>query len=224
MIKSIFSKVMFVGRATTFTVGLAVTLALLLGIATAALAAVPGDPFKVGRTNTINRLSVLVGSTVDAMLRVDNNGAGTALDLRVEPGQAPMKVNSDAQVRNLNADELDGKTAGDFYFYNEKVQDSEQLDGKDSTDFLPSSIYSRQVSRTGNVGTTNFLIASCDPGDLALSAGYVTTEDTTTDTIYSFTRGDAAVGGTQNSWDFRWYDRAPATYYLLTVYCANTTP
>lgn len=226
MIKTILSKVMWIGRTTVFAVGLAVTLALMLGVATAALAAVPGDPFRLGKSNTINRLSVLVGGVDNALLKVDNNSAGpnaTAVDLHVEPDKAPMKVNSDTRVANFNADKLDGRTADDFYYYNEKVNDSEQLDGKDSTNFLPASIYSRQESRTGTAGTVNYLIALCDPGDLALSAGYVTTEDTTTDTIYSFARGDAATGGSQNSWDFRWYDRAPATHYILTVYCADTT-
>jgi hypothetical protein len=48
------------------------------------------------------------------MLRIDNNNAGanaTALDLRVEPGKAPMTVDSDAEVANLNADKLDGHDA-----------------------------------------------------------------------------------------------------------------
>ena len=125
-------KMMWIVRATVFMVGLAVTLALISGIATAALAAVPGDPFKLGRANTINRLSTLVGAVDNALLRIDNNSGGlsaTALDLQVEPGAPPMKVNSDAQVANLNADELDGHTASDFYFYGETVQNSEQLDG-----------------------------------------------------------------------------------------------
>jgi hypothetical protein len=33
------------------------------------------------------------------------------LDLRVEPGKAPMTVNSGAKVANLNSDMLDGKSA-----------------------------------------------------------------------------------------------------------------
>jgi hypothetical protein len=130
MIKSIFGKVMWVGMATVFTVGLAVTLALMLGVATVALGAVPGDPFKIGRTNTINRLSTLVGAADNAMLRVENNSGGlsaTALDLQVEPGAAPMKVDSDAQVANLNADQLDGHTASDFYYYGETVQSGHAL-------------------------------------------------------------------------------------------------
>jgi len=39
MVKSVFSKMMGVGRATVFTVGLAMILAVVLGVATAALGA-----------------------------------------------------------------------------------------------------------------------------------------------------------------------------------------
>ncbi len=50
-------------------------------------------------------------------LQIDNNStsaAATALDLQVEAGKAPMTVNSDAQVANLNADKLDGKSANEI--------------------------------------------------------------------------------------------------------------
>jgi hypothetical protein len=112
MTKSIFSKVMWVGRATVFCVGLAVTLALMLGIAATALAA-NGDNFILGRTNVATAITRLTGAAGvnDPMLRIDNNNGGanaTALDLRVEPGRPPMRVDSDAKVTDLNADELDG--------------------------------------------------------------------------------------------------------------------
>ena len=118
MARSIFGKVMWVGRATVFLVGLAVTLALVVGLATAALAGTGvGATFDLGRLNTVNRISQLAGSTNNAMLRVDNNNAGTnasALDLQVEPGLTPMKVNSSTQVTNLNADLVDGRSASSF--------------------------------------------------------------------------------------------------------------
>ncbi len=112
--KKISAKVMWVGRATLLTVGMAVILAVVLGIATTALAAAPGDPFRLGKSNAINKLSTLVGSTANSMLRIDNNGTGTALDLRVEPGNAPMTVDSDERVDNLNADRLDGNDSSKF--------------------------------------------------------------------------------------------------------------
>ena len=118
MIRSAASKVMWVGRATVFLVGLAVFLAVVLGVATAALAGTGvGATFNLGRLNTVNQISRLVGSTDNPMLRVDNNSAGTnatALDLQVEPGHAPMKVNSTTRIAGLHADQLDGKEASQF--------------------------------------------------------------------------------------------------------------
>jgi hypothetical protein len=98
--------------------GLAMTLALMLGVTTTALAAVPGDPFRLGRVNTINALTSLVGSVNNAMLKVDNNSTGTgatALNLQVEPNQAPLTVNSTAgKATNLDVDRLDGKSANEL--------------------------------------------------------------------------------------------------------------
>src|SRR5215207_650675 len=98
MLRNAASKVMWVGRATVFVVGLAVILALVLGVATAALGA-NGDFFKVGKSNFASAVSVL-----------DKSGAGPALRLLVDSG-APMAVNSSARVTNLNADKLDGLDA-----------------------------------------------------------------------------------------------------------------
>src|SRR5215217_5185923 len=115
MLRTTVSKVMWVGRATVFLVGLAVIVAVVLGVATAALAGTGvGDTFNLGNLNTVNQISRLVGSTENPMLRVANNSAGTnatALDLKVEPGHAPMKVDSSTKVANLNADNVDGQEA-----------------------------------------------------------------------------------------------------------------
>jgi hypothetical protein len=98
MLRNAASKVMWVGRATVFMVGLAVILALVLGVATAALGA-NGDFFRVGQSNFASAVSVL-----------DKSGAGPALRLLVDSG-APLAVNSSTKVSNLNADRLDGKHA-----------------------------------------------------------------------------------------------------------------
>jgi hypothetical protein len=118
VMRSAVDKVMWVGRATVFMAGLAVILALVLSATSAALAGTGvGAAFNLGEKNTVNRLSQLVGSTDNALLRIDNNNAGTnatALNLLVEPGLAPMKVNSSTQVSNLNADLVDGRSASSF--------------------------------------------------------------------------------------------------------------
>jgi hypothetical protein len=115
MIRSVASKVMWVGRATVFLVGLAFILALTVGVVSTALAGTgAGSRFDLGKTNTVNAISKLVGSVAGPSLLIDNNStnaAATTLDLQVEPGKAPMKVNSSAKVANLNSDMLDGKSA-----------------------------------------------------------------------------------------------------------------
>lgn len=138
MVRTIAKKVMWVGRATVFLVGVAVTLALVLGVATTTFAALPGDPFRLGQTNGIDAMSTLVGNVAGPILRVDNSSTtagATALDLQVEAGKPPMRVNSGAKVANLNADQLDGKSDTDFYAAGSKVADSELLDGKDFSAF-----------------------------------------------------------------------------------------
>jgi hypothetical protein len=169
------SKALRLGRSTMFTVGLAVTLALVLGGATAALAAVPGDPFRLGRINSINRMSQFVGSTTSAMLRIDNNGSGSALELLVEPNKPPLTVNATAgKATNFNSDKLDGKTADGFYYYGEKVNDSEALDGIDSIEFFTqrTNTYQAYRSFTGpGSGLVQGYGVACDPGDKASGGG-----------------------------------------------------
>ena len=98
------------GRATVFLVGLAVILALLFGVVTTALAGTGvGATFNLGQVNSVNKITSLIGSATSAMLKIDNDGAGPALALQVEPGEQPMTVNSERMVARLNADKLDGK-------------------------------------------------------------------------------------------------------------------
>ena len=99
--KTLASKVARVGRAASTVFGLALVLALILGVATAAFGD-NGDFFKVGKANTASAVSKLI-----------KQGAGPALDLRVDSG-TPLKVNSDTKVDKLNADKLDGQDSNDF--------------------------------------------------------------------------------------------------------------
>jgi len=98
MFKIATSTVFWLGRATVFVVGLAVMLALVLGVATTAFGA-DGAFFKVGKSNFASAVSVL-----------DKSGAGPALKLLVDSGP-PLAVNSTAKVSNLNADKVDGQDA-----------------------------------------------------------------------------------------------------------------
>jgi len=117
MIRNAAKKVMWVGRATVFMVGLAVVLALVVGAATAALGA-PVNTFKLGQVNTSNAISTLVGAVSGSNLKIENTGTGTnatALELKVQQGNAPLAVNADAgKATNLNADKVDGQEASSF--------------------------------------------------------------------------------------------------------------
>ncbi len=99
--KSIFGKVMWVGKGTVFLVGLSVILAAVMGVASMAFAA-KGKPFILGKSNVATKVSTLI-----------KKGAGPALDLRVGSGP-PLRVNSSAPVANLNADKVDGKDFSAF--------------------------------------------------------------------------------------------------------------
>ena len=147
-------------------------------VALAATDAVPGDPFKLGQDNRIETASTILtgsGQKTDAVLQVRqqagsgaafkvvNEGAGIArgIDITVAPGKSPISVGSDAgKATNLNADELDGR---------------------DEEDFLPSRLYGNGTPTllTGPGAGKVFLLSaanaglSCDPGDIALSAGGV---------------------------------------------------
>lgn len=104
-------------------------------------------------------MSKLVGSVAGPSLKVDNNSAeasATALDLQVQPGKAPMKVNSDRRVANLNAD---------------------KLDGQDASAFMPAKTY--RADRPIAVDVVFSTAVQCDAGDLALSSAWAGKNATT---------------------------------------------
>jgi hypothetical protein len=118
MLRKVASKVAWVGRTASMVFGLALVLALIIGMASMALAANGGN-FILGQTNVATALTILGGSAgADGpMLRIANNNADpndTALELRVQSGEAPMTVNRDTKVANLNADKLDGLDSSDL--------------------------------------------------------------------------------------------------------------
>ena len=134
------NRVIRFGRATLLAIGVGVSLALVLGAATVALAAVPGDPFKLGEINTVDAVSTLAGNVSGPTLSVENdesNRAATALNLRMgNPNLAPMQTNATGRVVNLNADAIDGREASTFADgTGGKADNADNLDGKDSSAF-----------------------------------------------------------------------------------------
>ncbi len=189
------SKLMWVGRATVFMVGLAVMLALVLGTATTALGAT-GAKFILGQPNSAETTTSLVSTLTDATksaLSVTNKSGGPALSLGVLSGKAPIEVSATAgTATNLSADKLDGKDSTDFLGKSEKAADAAHadsadtaadantLDGKDSAAFLPADGKAQDASH-------------------ADSADHATTAESATNATSA---GDANTLDGKNSTDF----------------------
>ncbi len=174
MIRSALGKVAWVGRTASMVFGLALVLALVVGVGSTALAHTGVDTklFHLGHNNPVAALSKLTGNLTSAVFQVTNTstanttqnataigatnnsvsspamratnaGYGTALELNVACNPfasacfkpAPMKVNSETKVANLNADQLDGQDSTAFLGANQKAADSELLDGKNASEF-----------------------------------------------------------------------------------------
>jgi hypothetical protein len=148
MLKSALGKVMWVGRATVFLVGLAVILAVALGVASTAFGA-DGQPFFLGRTNVASTMSTLI-----------KQGPGAALSLQVQSGSPPLAVNSSTKVTNLNADQLDGKHSSElssaYFFGTENHFDLSSSGGGDQDVATLSGLPAGEYLVNANVAAVNF--------------------------------------------------------------------
>src|ERR671921_1068653 len=157
MLRSMASKVAWVGRTASMVFGLALVLALMFGLASAALSATGGN-FILGKANeatTVSRLTASIAGPALTLVNQSADTAATALNINVASGNAPLRVNAAAgTATNLSADKLDGKDSSGFYARGSKVADSSHadqatsagsaadadlLDGKDSSAFQPSN-------------------------------------------------------------------------------------
>ena len=246
------NKAIRVGRATLLAISLGVSLALVLGLATTALAAVPGDPFKLGRFNTVNALSTLVGNRAGPMLVVDNNSTAAgarALDLRVEPGKAPMAVNSATRVPDLNADRIDGRDSSDFALRDPETgaafeaniaRDADRLDGKDSTQFASGTNgKANDADKLDGKDSTSFF-----SGKTYVNSSFATGSTGGGEFVTLTTKcdpGDVAMGGggallasfdtmrssipnSANSWSETFVDSSGPSSFQGFVQCADFPP
>lgn len=115
---TIIRKTFRIARGTALALGVAVILALVFGAVSMAFAR-DGDPWLLGRTNVATAITSLGGKlgVNGPIVRITNNNADrndTALDLRVQSGEPPMRVNSAKKVANLNADRLDNRDSSAF--------------------------------------------------------------------------------------------------------------
>jgi hypothetical protein len=127
-------------------IGAVTAMVVLAGTAALAGSGV-GGIFNLGRTNTVNRTSALVGKTAGAMLRVQNKANGPAANFQVVAGKAPFAVNSDVKVGKLNADLLDGVDSSGFTHADEAdhAAGADHAANADALGGLPASSYLRGV-------------------------------------------------------------------------------
>ena len=186
MIKNGLGKVMWVGRATVFCVGLAVILALVLGVATTAIGATGGN-FILGRSNvatTVSTLSAKISAPALNLVNTSTGAAATALNITVATGKPPLKVNAAAgKATNLNADKIDNREASSFANgVAGKATDADNLDGIDSTSFLGSTAKAQDSDKLDGKDSTNFYaagskVADSARADQATTAGNADTVD-----------------------------------------------
>jgi hypothetical protein len=211
---------MWVGRATVFLVGLAVILALVVGVASTALAA-NGQNFIIGNglPDTLKNIATLPtkltmqGTASGPALQVtqqSTNSGAKGIGVTVPAGKAPMTVNSTAgKATNLNADKLDGQDSTGFLAANGKAADSQLLDGKESDEILPFLRAQKDVrpdntqAQTGSSATANTVPIMAPTDGYFVISGSVElfNYDTSTDQIFVLratidgaqTAGEAAV-------------------------------
>lgn len=223
--KTIVSGIWRLGRGTATIMGLAILLALTMGLASTALAGTGiGARLDLGRVNVINNATTTLkgsgpggvvsssllevkreGSTgIGAALRVDNTSTADAargIDINVPNGEMPINVNSGAGKADLNVD---------------------RLDGKDSTAFVdPTKIYSNVAQRKNDVagegaGPIAHRSVSCDPGDVALGGGGFTSD--VQDTLVS-SSADGSDG-----WRVLFQDGGNVSTIGAEVRCADLPP
>jgi hypothetical protein len=148
MLRKVTSRVAWVGRTASMVFGLALVLALIVGVSSMAFGA-DGGNFILGENNAATALTRLTGNVNGSAMQVVNNNADpndTALNLSVQSGEAPMRVNSAAKVTNLNSDKVDGQEASAFLGVNAKAADADNLDGNDSSELPGTVVQSKAIS------------------------------------------------------------------------------
>ncbi len=109
--------------------------------------------------------------------------------------------------------------------------DADTLDGQDSTAFLPSKIYTvrdTEVKENAGVGTMLAVDLYCDPGDLVLSGGFITSGPAVEIMrSYRFPETTDEEGGVSQAY---WHvvaeveDESPRAFVDANALCADTIP
>jgi hypothetical protein len=147
-------------------------LGVFLGLSGVGVAATGGN-FILGQSNSANNTSALAsGVTTGPTLELSNSGAKPAARFNTTTGVPPIVVNNGTKIANLNADQLDGIDSTGFLPKAGKAADADRLDGINSTGFVPAAAVRRfgpvVTPRTPNSGNTVYPIVSV--GQFSFSA------------------------------------------------------
>lgn len=188
-----------------------------------------GAVFNLGRTNSVNRTSVLTGNYSSRILQITNGGTGTALALTTRSNVPPMKVSSSAKVSNLNADRLDGLDSSAFLQPTGQVQVALGNAGwtqPSSTGSLTESQFTTGTAFRASTTGARFIVATPDlPVSLfgravelrAVEFCYATGAGTFLDTIEINRLTSTAGESTQAGLVFDQTDRSGTACTLFTL-------
>jgi hypothetical protein len=171
--KGILVRTLRLARGTSMALGVAVMLAVVLGVATTALGATGGN-FILGKANSATTMSKLAASIARPTLQLVNKStetAATALNLSVASGKAPLKVNASAgTATNLSADKLDGKDSSEFASYTRTV-----IVSPTGTPSENGTALKNALSGITDASETNPYLLKIEPGvyDLGAAPGLV---------------------------------------------------
>ncbi len=163
----------------------AVTSMLVLMAATAFAGTGIGGVFNLGQTNTVNARSNLNGATAAPLLGINNTsasagaraaiaksasltptlaavntGGGLAASFVVNAGTAPFAVNTGVVVTNLNADQVDGKSASDFLAVDGKALDAAHADAATNADHASTADNATDATNAANANALGGVPAS----------------------------------------------------------------
>ena len=193
MTQKLLSITLRTARSAATMIGFAVMLALTVGLASTALAGTGvGASLDLGKVNVVGDVTTqLVGKVAGPTFTIVNQHDGKvgnneqraappppgeppppipdptiivpapALGLEVSPGQTPITVNPQAgTAKDLSADELDGKDSSQFLASTGKAKDADRLDGLDSSSYLKTSGKASDSDRLDGKDSTAFASAT----------------------------------------------------------------
>ena len=204
MLRKVAARVAWVGRTASMVFGLALVLALVFGTLSVAVAHTgSAGLFHLNHSNTANAVSKLVGSTAGTLLKVDQNGAGTALNLEVNLDKPPLVTSpGSGTATNFSADRLDRYDESAFFNANHFNASTYLVDNEHT---IPSG---------HGVGVST----GCDDGDIAVGAG----PSTATAHTLNFRGGPDQA---HNRWHYWADNNGPFTETLtVSVRCLDFAP